>query len=90
MKKAGWCDVRLLGLTDVIGDQDDVPRDAFEQTAANKLGETSCEEVLVKDGKRYLRVATSSRRLGKLRDVPREFQGRQGRRQGLIVYGAHD
>jgi hypothetical protein len=59
MKKAGWCDVRLLGLTDVIGDQDDVPRDAFEQTAAKKLGETSYEEVLVKDGKRYLRVATS-------------------------------
>lgn len=60
MKKGGWYDVRLLGLTDVIGDQDDVPRDAFEQTAAKKLvaGETWYEEVLEKDGKRYMRVAT--------------------------------
>ncbi len=62
MKKAGWCDVRLLGLTDVIGDQDDVPRDTFEQTAAKKLvaGDTWYEEVTEKpDGKRYLRVATA-------------------------------
>jgi Protein of unknown function (DUF3365) len=60
LKKAGWYDVRLLGLTDVIGDQDDVPRDAFEQTAAKKLvaGDMWYEEVSEKDGKRYLRVAT--------------------------------
>jgi hypothetical protein len=47
--------------TDVIGDQDDVPRDAFEQTAAKKIrgGETYYEEVMEKDGKRYLRAATS-------------------------------
>jgi hypothetical protein len=62
MKKGGWYDVRLLGLTDVIGDQDDVPRDAFEQTAAKKLvaGAPWYEEVLEKDRKRYLRVATGS------------------------------
>jgi hypothetical protein len=60
MKKAGWYDVRILGLTDVIGDQDDVPRDAFERTAAAKLvaGDKWYEEVSEKDGKRYLRVAT--------------------------------
>ncbi len=60
LKKDGWYEVRILGLTDVIGDQDDVPRDAFEQTAAKKLlaGDTSYEEVVEKDGKRYLRVAT--------------------------------
>ncbi|MGB6326075.1 MAG: DUF3365 domain-containing protein [Methylocella sp.] len=60
MKKDGWYDVRLLGLTDVIGDPDDVPRDAFEQTAAKKLlaGDASYEEIVKKDGKRYLRVAT--------------------------------
>jgi Protein of unknown function (DUF3365) len=60
LKKAGWYDVRLLGLTDVIGDQDDVPHDAFEQTAAKKLvaGDKWYEEVSEKDGKRYLRVAT--------------------------------
>lgn len=61
LKKDGWCDVRLLGLTDVIGDQDDVPRGTFEQTAAKKLvaGDTWYEEVTEKDGKRYLRVATA-------------------------------
>ena len=60
LKKDGWYDVRILGLTDVIGNPDDVPRDAFEQTAAKKLlaGETPQEEVVEKDGKRYLRVAT--------------------------------
>jgi hypothetical protein len=36
LKKDGWYDVRLLGLTGVIGDEDDAPRDAFEQTAAKK------------------------------------------------------
>jgi len=61
LKKDGWYDVRLLGLTDVIGDPDDVPRDAFEQTAAKKLlaGDTSYKEVVETGGKRYLRVATS-------------------------------
>jgi hypothetical protein len=61
LKKDGWCDVRLLGLTDVIGDQDDVPRGTFEETAAKKLvaGDTWYEEVTEKDGKRYLRVATA-------------------------------
>jgi Protein of unknown function (DUF3365) len=60
LKKAGWYDVRILGLTDVIGDQDDIPRDAFERTAAAKLiaGNKWYEEVSEKDGKRYLRVAT--------------------------------
>jgi uncharacterized protein DUF3365 len=60
MKKNQWFDVRLLGLTDVIGDQDDVPRDAFEQTAAKKLlaGDASYEELVETGGKRYLRVAT--------------------------------
>jgi hypothetical protein len=39
----------------VIGDPDDVPRDAFEQAAAKKLlaGETPQEEVVEKEGKRY-------------------------------------
>jgi hypothetical protein len=60
LKKDGWYDVRILGLTDVIGDQDDVPRDAFEQTAAKKLlaGDASYEELVETGGKRYLRVAT--------------------------------
>ena len=60
MEKGGWHEVRLLGLTDVIGDPDDAPKDAFEQAAAKKLvaGQTPDEEVVEKGGKRYLRVAT--------------------------------
>jgi hypothetical protein len=60
LKKDGWYDVRILGLTDVVGDPDDVPGDAFEQTAAKKLlaGDASYEEVVETGGKRYLRVAT--------------------------------
>jgi hypothetical protein len=60
MKKGGWHEVRVLGLTEVIGDPDDVPRDAFEKEAAEKLiaGEAAPEQVVERDGKRYLRVAT--------------------------------
>jgi len=60
MKKNGWHEVRILGLTDVLGDPDDAPSDAFEQAAAKKLlaGEAAHEEVVEKGGKRYLRVAT--------------------------------
>jgi hypothetical protein len=60
MKKDGWHEVRALGLTDVIRNPDDEPSDAFEQVAAKKLlaGDASYEEVVKKDGKRYLRVAT--------------------------------
>jgi Protein of unknown function (DUF3365) len=60
MKKDGWGEVRLLGLTDVIGDPDDAPKDAFEKAAAKKLlaGQTPDEEVVEQGGKRYLRVAT--------------------------------
>jgi Protein of unknown function (DUF3365) len=52
--------VRILGLTDVIGDPDDAPKDAFEKAAAKKLiaGQTPDDEVVEQGGKRYLRVAT--------------------------------
>ncbi len=60
MKKKGWHEVRLLGLTDVLINQENKPGDAFEQAAATKLlaGEAGHEEVVQKGGKRYLRVAT--------------------------------
>ncbi|MFO1123834.1 MAG: DUF3365 domain-containing protein [Methylocystis sp.] len=60
MKKNGWYDVRLIGLTNQIADPDDEPKDAFEKTAAKKLraGDAVYEEILEKDGKRYLRMAT--------------------------------
>jgi LysM repeat protein len=60
MKKKGWHEVRLLGLTDKLFKQDNKPSDAFEQAAAKKLlaGKEGHEEVVEKGGKRYLRVAT--------------------------------
>jgi hypothetical protein len=60
MKKKGWHEVRLLGLTDKLFNPDNKPSDAFEQAAAKKLlaGEAAHEEVVEKGGKRYLRVAT--------------------------------
>lgn len=60
MKKKGWHEVRLLGLTDKLFNPDNKPSDAFEQAAAKKLlaGEAGHEEVVEKGGKRYLRAAT--------------------------------
>ncbi|CAN5855161.1 hypothetical protein BH20PSE1_BH20PSE1_19280 [soil metagenome] len=60
MKKKGWHEVRLLGLTDTLFNPENKPSDAFEQAAAKKLlaGEAGHEEVVEKGGKRYLRVAT--------------------------------
>jgi hypothetical protein len=82
LKKDGWYDVRILGLTDVIRDPDDVPRDAFEQAAAKKLlaSDASYEEVVETEGKRYLRRNRRARSLRKLRHVPREFLGKQWER----------
>jgi Protein of unknown function (DUF3365). len=52
--------VRILGLTEVLSNQENKPSDSFEQAAAKQLlaGETAYEEVVEKGGKRYLRVAT--------------------------------
>ena len=60
IKKGGWHEVRVLGLTDAIKNPDNEPRDDFEQAAAKKLiaGQTPDEEVVEKGRKRYLRVAT--------------------------------
>jgi len=61
MKEAGHHDVRLVGLTDAIVNEENEPMDAFERTAKTKLlaGETSHEEVVTEGGKRYLRYATA-------------------------------
>jgi hypothetical protein len=61
MKGKGWYDVRLVGLTDTLYNEDDKPNDAFEKASAKKLlgGATWSEEVTEKAGKRYLRVATA-------------------------------
>lgn len=60
MKEKGWHEVRLVGLTNVINNPVNKPKDAFEKTAKKKLlaGEASYDEVVSKDGKRFLRFAT--------------------------------
>lgn len=60
MKKKGWHDVRLVGLTDAIVNDVNKPMDAFEREAKTKLlaGEASHEAVVTESGKRYLRFAT--------------------------------
>jgi hypothetical protein len=62
MKKNGWHDVRLLGFTDVLFNaKENLPKDAFERKAKKQLlaGKSSYEAVVTKNGKRFLRVATS-------------------------------
>ncbi len=60
MEQQGWHQVRLVGLTDVlVNPSTNKPKDAFEEEARNKLinGETTHEQVVTIDGKRYLRKA---------------------------------
>ncbi len=62
MKKNGHHDVRLLGFTDVLFNaEENAPKDAFEKKAKEHLlaGNSTHEAVVTKNGKRFLRVATS-------------------------------
>ena len=60
MKEKGWHEVRLIGLTEVINNTENLPRDDFEKTAAQKIsaGESSYERVVSEGNKAYLRYAT--------------------------------
>jgi hypothetical protein len=60
MKKKGWHEVRLLGFTDALVNQENKPQDDFERAAQSKLltGQSSHEQVVTKNGERYLRMAT--------------------------------
>lgn len=60
MEKKGWHEVRLIGLTDALMNQDNAPADHFQRAAAAKLraGEASHEEVVTEKDVRYLRYAT--------------------------------
>ncbi len=60
MKDKGHHEVRLLDATGEPYDEDNAPRDEFEKMAIKKLksGDTWVEEIVEKDGQRYLRVAT--------------------------------
>lgn len=60
MKKQGWHEVRLLDATGQPIVEENLPQDDFEKAAVAALvaGKPSPEEIVTKDGKRYLRVAT--------------------------------
>jgi len=62
MSNNGYHEVRLVGLTDVlIYPEMNRPKDEFEEQAKEKLlgGESTHEEVVTIEGKRYLRKATA-------------------------------
>src|SRR5262245_63707696 len=63
MRKKGYHDVRLLDATGQPYDDENLPRDEFEKAAiaALKAGKPTYEQVVVTDGKRYLKVATQIR-----------------------------
>lgn len=60
VKKKGWHEVRLLDASGEPIEDKNSPQDAFEKAAVAKLkaGEAWHEEVIKKDGQRYLRAAT--------------------------------
>ena len=60
VKKKGWHEVRLLDASGEPIDDENVAKDDFEKSAIKKLkaGESYVDEVVEKDGKRYLRAAT--------------------------------
>lgn len=60
MKKKGWHEVRLVDATNEPIMASNAPADDFEKTAIKRLleGKAGHEQVVEKDGKRYLRSAT--------------------------------
>ena len=59
-KEKGWHEVRLLDATDQPINDDNTPRDDFEQEAIEALtsGQTYYDRVITKDERQYLRAAT--------------------------------
>lgn len=60
MRAKGHHDVRLLDATGEPYDDENAPRDEFEKAAiaALKGGKTAYEQVVIQEGRRYLRLAT--------------------------------
>ncbi|MCA9154392.1 MAG: DUF3365 domain-containing protein [Pirellulaceae bacterium] len=60
IKEKGWHDARLIDATGNPYNDENVAKDEFEKQAIEKLknGESYVDEVVVKDGKPYLRAAT--------------------------------
>lgn len=60
IKKKGWHEVRLIDASGEPIDDENTAKDDFEKAAVKQLkaGKSWHEEVIKKDGKRYLRAAT--------------------------------
>lgn len=60
MKEKGWHEVRLLDATGEPIEKKNTPRDDFEREAIKRLkaGDGWYEQIVERDGKRYLRAAT--------------------------------
>jgi hypothetical protein len=60
MKKKGWHEVRLLDATGQPIEEKNAPQDTFEKEAVTQLlaGKSWHEEIVERDGNRYLRAAT--------------------------------
>ena len=60
MKEKGWHEVRLLDATGQPYDDDNTPREGFEKKAVDSLkgGEAWYDEVIEKDGRKYLQAVT--------------------------------
>jgi hypothetical protein len=60
MKKKGWHEVRLIDATGQPIEDKNAPQDEFEKTAVKQLlsGKSGHEQVVERDGSRYLRSAT--------------------------------
>ena len=60
MQKNGWHEVRLLDATGKPIVEENAPRDAYEKAAIKALlaGKPAPEEIVERDGKRFLRTAT--------------------------------
>ncbi len=60
MKQKGWHEVRLLDATGQPIEEKNAPQDEFESAAVRELlaGKSWHEEVITRDGNRYLRAAT--------------------------------
>lgn len=60
MKKKGWHEVRLLDATGNPNEDNNSPKDEFEKEAIKQMksGKAWHEQVIERDGQRYLRAAT--------------------------------
>jgi hypothetical protein len=93
MKKKGWHEVRLLGLTDKLFNPDNKPSDAFEQRprrsclrARRAMKRSSRERWKALPARRN----RDTRGHGAMYDVPSDLEGEQRKHWGAILHDTRD